>query len=136
MKRCFDSIYLNALWLKLYKANVDGKVLRIIRSMYQSVKSCVRHCENYSDYFNIAVGLRQGQIISPILFSLFVEDIEMYLQNRNSKGIVIQDMCLILLLFADDMVVIGETPEDLQLSIDHLHNYCETWGLEVNTAKT
>ena len=136
MKRCFDSIYLNALWLKLYKANVDGKVLRIIRSMYQSVKSCVRHCENYSDYFNIAVGLRQGEIISPILFSLFVEDIEMYLQNRNSKGIVIQDMCLILLLFADDMVVIGETPEDLQLSIDHLHNYCETWGLEVNTAKT
>jgi len=74
MKRCFHSIYLNALWTKLFKYNLDGKMLRIIRSMYQSVKSCVRHCNTYSDYFNFAVGLRQGEIIYPIMFSLFVED--------------------------------------------------------------
>ena len=51
MEHCCDSIYSNALWIKLFKYNLDGKMLRIIRSMYQSVKSCVRHCNTYSDYF-------------------------------------------------------------------------------------
>jgi len=58
---------------------LNGKLLRIIRNMYQAVKSCVKLCDNYSD---LSIGLRQGEIISPIMFSLFVEDLEMYLQNR------------------------------------------------------
>ena len=111
-------------------------MLRIVRSMYQSVKSCVKHCNTYSDYFNIAVGLRQGEIISPIMFSLFVEDIEMFLQNRNSGGLLLHDICLILLLFADDMVIVGESPADLQLSLNNLYEYCNTWSLEVNISKT
>jgi len=63
-------------------------MLRIIRSMYQSVKSCVRQCNTYSDTFNIAVGVRQGKIISPLMFSLFVGDLELYLQNRHDCGIL------------------------------------------------
>ena len=70
------------------------------------------------------------------MFSLFVEDLEMYLQSNNSNGLVLHDLCLVLLLFADDMVLIGETPEDLQMSLNNLSEYCNTWGLEVNTAKT
>jgi hypothetical protein len=42
MMKCFDSIYRNALWLKMYKLGIKGKLLRIIRDMYQKVKSCVK----------------------------------------------------------------------------------------------
>ena len=45
-------------------------------------------------------------------------------------------MLLILLLFADDMAILGKTPEDLQNSLDSLYDYCNCWGLEVNTKKT
>ena len=45
-------------------------------------------------------------------------------------------MILILLLFADDMVILGKTPAELQNSLDLLHTYCDTWGLEVNAEKT
>jgi len=65
-----------------------------------------------------------------------VDGVEMFLQNRHNAGINIQDICLILLLFADNMVVIGETPEDLQQSIDRLYEYCNTWGLQDNIPKT
>ena len=137
MKRCFDSIYRNALWLKLYNSNLNGKVLRIIRSMYQSVKSCVKLCNNYSDFFDIAVGLRQGEIISPIMFAMFVEDLELYLQESYNSGLNFKDICIIVLLFADDMVLIAwETPEDLQSSLNNLYDYCKRWGLEVNVSKT
>jgi len=70
------------------------------------------------------------------MFCLFVEDLEVYLQNRHDCGNLLQDLRLIVLLFADDMVVIGETPEDLQLSLNRLQDYCNTWSLEVNISKT
>ena len=60
--------------------------------MYMSVKSCVRQCNEYSEYFDIAVGLRQGEIISPILFSLFVE-LELYLQSDPASGLTSGFMC-------------------------------------------
>ena len=60
----------------------------------------------------------------------------MFLQNRHNAGINIQDLCLILLLFADDMVVIGATPEDIHLYIDRLYDYCNICGLQINIPKT
>jgi hypothetical protein len=136
MMKCFDSIYRNALWLKMYKCGIQGKILRIIRNMYQKVKSCVKLCSNYSDYFNYAVGLRQGEVMSPMLFSLFVEDFELFLQNNVESGLHLDDIVLILLLFADDMAIVGKTPAEIQEHLNTLYNYCNMWGLKVNTSKT
>ena len=136
MMKCFDSIYRNALWLKMFKTGIDGKLLRIVKDMYQKVKSCVKVCSSYSEYFNYAVGLRQGEVMSPLLFSLFVEDLELYLQCDIDAGLSIDDLTLILLLFADDMAIIGKTPEETQRHLDLLFSYCNTWGLTVNTSKT
>ena len=136
LKKAFDSVYRKALWLKLYKLGLNGKLLRIIRAMYDKVKCCVRHCNSYSDFFDISVGLKQGETLSPILFSLFLEDLELYLQSRPDSGLCLNDINIMLLLFADDMVLLGDTPEDLQNSWDKLQEYCQKWGLEVNVLKT
>ena len=58
MKRAFDSVHLNSMWFKLYKSGVNGKMLRIIKSMYDDVKSCVKNCNSISDYFDCVVGLK------------------------------------------------------------------------------
>ena len=71
-----------------------------------------------------------------MLFSLYVEDLELYLQTSDLSGLKLQDITLILLLFADDMVIFGEDQNDLQNSFNMLSEYCERWGLEVNTDKT
>lgn len=111
MMKCFDSVYRNGLWFKLYNCGIQGKLLSIIRDMYQKVKSCVKSCSSYSDYFLYAVGLRQGEVMSPLLFSLFVEDLELYLQSEIEAGLTLDDIVLILLLFADDMAIIGKSPD-------------------------
>ena len=51
LQRAFDSVYRNALWYKLIKYGVDGKLLKLLRSMYSAVKSCVRHLNTLSDFF-------------------------------------------------------------------------------------
>ena len=60
LKKCFDSTYRNALWFKLHKADVKGKLLRVICNMFSHVNSCVEHCNKFSDFFEYAVGVRQG----------------------------------------------------------------------------
>ena len=128
-------MYLNGLWYKLYKLGIGGKLLRVIRDMYDKVKSCVRHCNTFSEFFECSVGLRQGEVISPITFSMFLEDLELFLQNDIQSGLTLDDITIILLLFADDMVILGKSPHDLQNSIDLLYEYCTKWGLHVNTKK-
>ena len=70
------------------------------------------------------------------MVSLFLEDLELYLQKRAESGLLIYDIVLILLLFTDDMVILGKSPDELQYHLDLLHTYCNSWGLEVNTEKT
>ena len=53
LKKCFDSIYRNALWLKLFRAGIQGKMLGIIKCMYEKVKSCVKSCNTFFEFFSI-----------------------------------------------------------------------------------
>ena len=64
----------------------------------------------------------------PILFALFIEDMELYIQSNDSSGLTFHDISLILLLFADDMVIFGHNQMDLQNSLDMLSEYCTRWG--------
>ena len=103
--------------------------------MYNNVKTCVRCCRSYSDFFECAVGLKQGEVISPLLFSLCIEDSELFLQEDQSCGLRLDDVTFLLMLFADDMVILGNDINDLQNSLELLERYCDRWELQVNTEK-
>ena len=66
------------------------------------------------------MGLKQGEVISPMLFSLFIEDLELFLQNDQRSGLSLDEITFILMLFADDMVILGKDRDDLQKSLDRL----------------
>ena len=97
LKRAFDSINREALWYKLFNMGLRGKVLNIFRSMYASVKSCVKHCNTFSDFFHVSVGVIQGQTSSAALFALFLGDLELYLQDSNNCGLTLIEICFIVL---------------------------------------
>lgn len=119
----------------MIRAGIDGKLFRVIRSLYDDVKLCVKHMNSLSDFYNSDIGLLQGEIMSPILFSIFVNDIEMYMQQNNS-GLTLEQLSIYLLLFADDAVIVSDSAVGLQKSLDSLYKYCDKWKLKVNTSKT
>ena len=135
-QKAFDSVYRNGLWLKLVKLGIGGKFLTICRGMYNHVQSCVRHNNEISGAFTYNTGLRQGEILSPLLFSFFIEDLELKLQENITSGVDIHDLMLFLLLFADDMVLLSKSASGLQAQLNSLVNYCDVWGLSVNIDKT
>ena len=104
--------------------------------MYSAVKSCVRHLNTLSDFFSSDIGLFQGEIMSPILFSFFLNIIEQNLQELIFDGITLDQITLYLSLFADDAILKSDTKEGLQRSLNQFEAYCKKWKLTVNIGKT
>ena len=71
-----------------------------------------------------------------LMFSLFLNDIEMHLQENINIGITIDQVSIYLLLFANDAVLISEDAQGLQQMLDSLHGYCNKWSSTVNVDKT
>jgi hypothetical protein len=96
--KAFDYVVRDNLWLKLMKLGVRSKMLNIIRSMYNSVKSRVKYCNSLSKPFNCILGVRQCKCLSPFLFAMFLNDIEdMYIHN-GMQGIDVNMFKIFLIL--------------------------------------
>ena len=74
--KAFDYVVRENLWYKLIKLGLRGKILNIIKSMYRSVKSRVKSCNKLGNEFYCKLCVRQGECLSPLLFSMFLNDIE------------------------------------------------------------
>ena len=76
LKKAFDPVNRQKLWLKLSQVEIQGKLLKTIQSMYLNVKSCNYLNGELSEYFCNKIGLMQGEVLFPILFNLYVNDFE------------------------------------------------------------
>ena len=115
---------------------LSTNILAILQSMYvqASSKICVNHEESKS--FACRRGIRQGCNLSPLLFSLFINDLDQFLTDNNSGSIELVQTHLRLLLFADNLVLLAPSPSELQSSINLLDNYCKASKLSINLEKT
>ena len=120
----------------MIKNGLDGKSFDLIRSIYTEVMSCVKNIHTFSDFYESNVGLLQGEVFSPVLFSLFINDLEIFLQQNPNAGLTLEQISLYLLLFADDAVIFSDTVEGLQSSLTYLEMFCNKWDLTVNIDKT
>ena len=134
--KTFDFIVGDILWLKLIKFGVRGKILDIIKSMYQSIKSKVKFNKNISSEFSCHLGVRQGGCLSPFLFSIFLNDIEDEFIKQKCELIDIGTLKLFLLLYTDDIVIFSERSEGLQKALNTLYEYSQHRKLTVNINKT
>jgi len=76
-------------------------------SLYNSVSSCVRVNSFQTEWFNVHSGLRQGCILSPVLFNLYINDLAKYLKSLNI-GVSFGNENICILLYADDIVLLAD----------------------------
>lgn len=134
--KAFDYVSRDNLWMKLIKLGIRGKMLTLIKSMYDGVKSRVKYQNELSNVFDCHLGVRQGECLSPFLFAMFVNDIESHFMDKGSEGVDIYTFKLFLILYADDIVIFAKSSKELQEHLDFLSDYCSKWRLMVNTNKT
>ena len=135
-KKAFDSIWHSALFLKLQKLGIGGPFYNIIKDMYKSNTASVKCGQTLSETFRIQKGVKQGDILSPLLFNIFINDLIPLLNDPENDPPSLLTKDVGCLLYADDLVILSTSKEGLQKSLDKLNQYCTKWKLEINVTKS
>lgn len=106
-------------------------------AIYNTARAHVRTNCDVTDDLDMTIGLLQGEVLSPLIFSLYTSDIEGFLQDANIGGVrLIWDVVIHLLMFADDTALLSSTQAGLQRKVRCLEKYFDSLRLEVNLDKT
>ena len=136
-KKCFDTINRNILWPILKKNGIKGKLFNCIRSMYEKVLARVRSRQDIlTEQINCTLGVKQGDICSPILFSLYINELAIELIENGRHGVFFDAYELFVLLLADDIILCSETVVGLQNQLNILHRAAQKLHLIVNLEKS
>ena len=132
-KSAFPSVKHNLLWDKLLKMGISSKIVNILIDLYSKAVMKIKNGKDFSDPIKITEGVLQGESLSPLLFSLFLQDIENFFLKSGIRGISLNHITEILLLgYADDIVFFSESYIGMKKIFKTLFEYCKINELEVN----
>lgn len=104
--------------------------------MYKNLHSCVRIDDMVTDWFTIDRGIRQRDTLAPLLFVIFINDLAIDINNLNLAIETGIDEQINIIMYADDIVLMADSEDDLQKMLDSLNNWTTLWHLEVIVDKT
>lgn len=116
--------------------NLSSKMTRAVKSMYTVVRSAIKHYNKTSISINSQLGVKQGDHSSSLLFMMFVYDIIQNIHTDLNGIFSIEELKLFLILYADDQVLFASSALSLQSMLNNIEQYCNQWGLQINTSKT
>ncbi|KAL0852521.1 hypothetical protein ABMA27_017001 [Loxostege sticticalis] len=134
-EKAFDSIETWAVLQSLQRCQIDYRYIEVLKCLYKNATMSVRLQDQYSKPIQLQRGVRQGDVISPKLFTAALEDV-FKLLDWSGLGININGEYITHLRFADDIVVMAETLEDLGTMLDGLSRASQQVGLKMNMDKT
>ena len=134
--KAFDTVPRDILLRKLKEKGINGRVLEIIQTLYLEDYASVKIGKTYSPPFKTNIGVRQGCVLSPLLFNLFLADLQPILDECGDNVNIDENTKISCFLWADDILMLSETADGLQSKLSKLEEYCKVNKLTVNTEKT
>ena len=135
-RKAFDRVWHTGLFHKLQNIGINGKFHEMIRNMYSKITLRVKTDNGLSSPIHSNIGVRQGDILSPLLFNIYINDLTEILSCPKSDLVSLNDHEIPCLMYADDIVLMATSQRGLQNQLNSLHEYCSKWYLDVNTNKT
>ena len=116
------------------RIGVNKTVIEVIKNMYEKSQCTVNVDGKLTDWFEVTVGVRQGCLLSPTLFNLFLEFVMDELQDLQDSASFNDQLCIDV-RYADDTTFIAAIFEKLQLSTNQLQETCMKYGMKINAGK-
>lgn len=126
LEKAFDRVPRDVLWWALREVGVEEWLIKVIQAMYEGATTAVKTMGGVSQGFEVKVGVHQGSVLSPLLFTIVLEA----LSRKCRTGLPFE------LLYADDLVLMADSEEQLMEKLGRWKENMEAKGLRVNVAKT
>ena len=132
LEKAYDRVPRDKLWKVLQKYGVDGQLLHAIKSFYCRPEVCVRVNGKQSKPFNEGVGLRQGCVLSSLLFIVYMNCNK---RNQADECATIGNFKISRLLLPDDLALLSSTEFGLQRALNSFADACNTAGIKIARSK-
>ena len=133
--KAFDKIQYDTLFNKLLSRGISPVIVRILFHVYQNSSSQVKWNNGVSNVFNVSNGVRQGAILSPILFNIYMDElIEKLCEEGN--GCWVGSQFYGVLVYADDILLLSPSLTGLQRMLDTCSSFGKSTGLTFNPKKS
>ncbi len=133
-EKAFDSLKTSEMLKALRKQGIDEVYIELIENIYAKATATIKLQTN-SDIIPIEKGIRQGDSISPKLFTATLQEIFKSIKWQH-EGILIRDERLTNLRFADDIIIFSESADELEEMLAKLNEESKKMGLRINKEKT
>ena len=135
LSKAFDRMNHFALFIKLMNRAIPLTLLAVLEYWFKSSSTCVRWCGHNSAVFRLSAGVRQGGVLSPILFSVYIDDI-VHKVVRNNVGCYFSYVCTSIFLYADDILLLSPTLSGLQRILSTCEEELNSVDMHINTSKS
>ena len=133
--KAYDRVSHWALFKKLLKRSNSVIIVRILMFWYSKQEICIKWGNETSTCFTITNGVRQGGILSPTLFSIYMDDLS-FILSESGIGCHIDDLCINHVFYADDLCLMAPCAIALQELIGLCYEYSVDIDLNFNATKS
>ncbi|GFO40092.1 endonuclease-reverse transcriptase [Plakobranchus ocellatus] len=135
-KKAFDRVWHEALWSTMRKHNINSNLICVVENLYNMSISAVFCNNNIGDWFRTTVGVRQGCLLSPTLFNIFLERIMTDVLEDHRGTVSIGGRPITNLRFADDINGLAGNECELASLVEQLDKASSNFGMEISAEKT
>jgi exonuclease III len=135
LSKAFDKVDLPCLLIKLMNRKLPKTFIAIILCWYNKCYVAVRWNGVMSTPFKVLAGVRQGGILSPCLFAIYINGLIIKLQNCG-LGLYVQNIFMGCLVYADDILLLSNSIVQLQMMIDICSSEISELNMKFNTKKS
>ncbi len=141
LEKAYNRVNREVLWSVLRIYDVGGQLFKRIQVFYREANACVRVGGEFSESFVVEVGVKQGCMMSPWLFNIFMEgcmrEIKCKVGNTGAKlRLNGEGWSVVTCLFADDIVLLVESEGDLLREVNVFYSVRKRRKLKVNAGKS
>ena len=133
--KAFDKTDIYGILTMLVDKGINHHIIKILESWFSKSVIQVNWNGFLSKPVTLKAGVRQGGILSPLLFSCFIDSLLVKLE-ASGYGCFINGNCLNSFMYADDIVLLSISISDLQALTDICFNHLKIINLEVNLIKS
>ena len=134
--KAFDMIRHDKLWLTMLEMGFPPQLVQLLRNLYRQQRANVKTDGRTSAWFRVNKGVRQGCNLSPCLFNILAEQVMRKALMGFAGGFRIGGKTISNLRYADDIVLLATTPEELQELVNRVESAAREYDMSINARKT